>query len=112
MRLAEPATVSNFELLKPPNVGVTVDSVICLFLPFFSFHIDVHMACFGPFLNNPSNNKMRLVEPTAVFNFERLNPPYVGVTAGLVGSPFFTLDEDSSDESPRNGYRHYGYIHY
>ena len=38
MRLAEPATVSKFECLKPPYVGVTVDSVICLFL---SFHIGV-----------------------------------------------------------------------
>ena len=28
MRLAEPATVSNFELLKPPYVGVPADSVI------------------------------------------------------------------------------------
>jgi len=31
MRLAESATVSNFERLKPPYVGVTVDSVIRLF---------------------------------------------------------------------------------
>ena len=35
MRLSEPATVSKSERLKPPYVGVTVDSVIHLFLPFF-----------------------------------------------------------------------------
>ena len=35
MRLAEPATVSNFELLKPPYVGVPADSAIRLFFSFF-----------------------------------------------------------------------------
>jgi len=40
MRLAKPATVSNFESLKPPYVGVTADLVVRLFLPFFSLHID------------------------------------------------------------------------
>ena len=36
MRLAELATVSNFERLKPPYVGVTADSEIRLFFAFFS----------------------------------------------------------------------------
>jgi len=36
--------VSNFECLKALCVGVTVDPVIRLFLPFFAFHIDVQLA--------------------------------------------------------------------
>jgi len=52
MRLAELAAVSNSECLKALCVGVVVVLVIRLFLPFFSFHIDVQMACFGPTLNN------------------------------------------------------------
>jgi len=32
---------------------------------------------------------MRLAEPATVFKFERLKPPYVGVTADSVKSPFF-----------------------
>ena len=35
MRLSELATVSNFERLKPPFVGVTADSAIRLFFCFF-----------------------------------------------------------------------------
>jgi len=35
MRLAKPATVSDFERLKPPYIGVTADSVIRIFCPFF-----------------------------------------------------------------------------
>ena len=38
MRLAETATVSNFERLKPPYVGVTFDSVNS---PFFTFFIEL-----------------------------------------------------------------------
>jgi len=34
------------------SARVVVVLVIRLFLPFFSFHIDVQMACFGPTLNN------------------------------------------------------------
>jgi len=37
MRLAEPAAVFKYELLKPPYVGVTVDPVIRPFLSFFRF---------------------------------------------------------------------------
>ena len=37
MSLAELATVSNYECLKTLCVGVAVDLVIRLFLPFFSF---------------------------------------------------------------------------
>ena len=36
MRLAKSVTVSNFELLKPPYVGVAADSVIRPFFEFFS----------------------------------------------------------------------------
>ena len=36
IRLAKSATVSNSSRLKPPYVGVTADSVIHLFLPFFN----------------------------------------------------------------------------
>ena len=49
MRLSEPATVSNFERLKPLYVGVTANLVISLFLPFLSFHIDVQ----APDLDRP-----------------------------------------------------------
>jgi len=33
---------------------------------------------------NPLHKKMCLAEPAAVSNFERLKPPYVGVTADSV----------------------------
>ena len=46
-----------------------IDSVIRLF---FSFHIGVHLACFGSSLNNSLAQKMRLVKPATVSNFERL----------------------------------------
>jgi len=36
MRLAEAATVSNFERLKSPYVGVVADSVINLFFAIFA----------------------------------------------------------------------------
>ena len=43
MSLAELAAVSNSECLKAMCVGVVVGFSDCLFLPFISFHIDVHM---------------------------------------------------------------------
>ena len=49
MRLVKLATASNFERLKPPYVGVTADSVIRLFFPFFlptkylSTHLTSHL---------------------------------------------------------------------
>ena len=53
MRLAKPATVSNFERLKTLCGGITADSVILFFLSFFCFHIGVYMACIRPpSLNN------------------------------------------------------------
>jgi len=39
MRLAEPATVSNSSLLKPPYVGVTAYSVIRLLFTFLSYQL-------------------------------------------------------------------------
>ena len=51
MRLAEPAAVLKFGLLKPFILWFTAYSVIRLFLPFFSFHINIHLACFEQFQN-------------------------------------------------------------
>ena len=61
MRLAETATVSNPECLKPPYVGVTADSVIRLFLPFFDFTHgrDVHMTLIWTVPEQPSRAKRR-----------------------------------------------------
>jgi len=57
MRLAELATVSNFERLKPPYVGVTADPVIRLFLHFFCFHINVHLPLIWTVPEQPSRTK-------------------------------------------------------
>tara|TARA_B110000305_G_C18970320_1_gene416818 strand:- start:214 stop:588 length:375 start_codon:yes stop_codon:yes gene_type:complete len=60
MRLAEIATVSNFECSMNDVMRwrVTVDSVIRRFFAFFDFsHCGVHFACFWPSLNNTLAHK-------------------------------------------------------
>jgi len=39
----------------------------------------------------PSHKKKRLAELAAVFKFERLKPPYFGVTVDPVIRPFFSI---------------------
>ena len=53
MRLAKPATVSDFERLKPPYIGVIANSVIHLFLPFEECEAPCEIAIHGyiPLLN-------------------------------------------------------------
>jgi len=54
--------------------------------------VNVHMACFGQFLNNPPmQRKMRLAELATVSNFELLKPPHVGVTADSVIRLFWSF---------------------
>ena len=79
MRLAELATVSNFELLKPPYVGVMAELGDS---PFFAFFCVFTLACLiWTVPEQPSpHKKMRLAKLATVSNFERLKTLFVGVT--------------------------------
>ena len=68
---------------------------------FVRFHIDLHLACFRPYLNNPPplNNFMRLAKPPPcpiLSVFERLNTLCVGVRVRLNLHIFFSFTADGT----------------
>jgi len=90
MRLAESATVSDFERRR--------FSESPYFLVYLSFHIGVHMTLIWTVPEQLffSHERMRLTKSAIVSNFERLKPPCVGVAADLAIRLFFNFANNPS----------------